>query len=573
MTQSHVRPGFLLTLRDAYAKRGKNVALLTGDTLDLFYSGSSERFVTLEQLLYQDLQKNFLVIRMDAAGGIGFYDRNEKDELLKICDMGDSIADVEAKLGNVKELLDTGRHQPLPALELLQGISESIYRLRAGDPKISKPLCTIIRFAGSIFPAGDFDHLAELDRQRLVTFLSWINDPRFNEGGDLIVLLADTRLEVNRKILALPTSQHIEVPLPDAAERERFVSAFEQQKGAKGKVVFDPTREAFIGDTAGLRNTAIQDLLEVAHRTGDTLSRKVVLEEVNRVLEAELGELIKVKRPDHTVSDIIGHPHSQEIFRRIFARCEDPESAIPAMLVSGPNGGGKTFQLEAFAAESGRLVIELAGLRGMYFGQTDRFFEQLLWQIRTFGKILDSCRRGAHRFRLCPQAPTPTKPKNASSGNIIKMMSDKKLLGKVVWALMTSRPDELDPDVKSRAPIQVPIFDLEGEERKAFVAELFKRKKIELSPDDLAIVLKKTEHYSSRDFDYLTREIRAAKQPVETVLEEWSASTAIVQQRRMQSLIASEHCSYPKLLPQWIKDLGPDKIREEVTSLKFLLHE
>jgi hypothetical protein len=388
VVQSYVRPGFLLILRDAYGKRGKNVALLTGDTLDLFYYGSSEKFVTLEQLLYQDLQKNFLVTRMDSAGGIGFYDRSEKDELLKICDMGDVIADGEAKLGNVKELLEAARHQPLPALELLRGISESIYRLRAGDPKISKPLCTIIRFAGSIFPAGDFDHLAELDRQRLVTFLSWINDPRFNEGGDLIVLLADTRSEVNRKILALPTSQHIEIPLPDAAERERFVIAFEKEKGTSSKIDFEPTRDAFVGDTAGLRNTAIQDLLEVAHRTGDKLSRKVVLEEVNRVLEAELGDLIKVKRPDHTVADIIGHPHSQEIFRRIFTRCEDPESAIPAMLVSGPNGGGKTFQLEAFAAESGRLVIELAGLRGMYFGQTDRFFEQLLWQIRTFGKIL-----------------------------------------------------------------------------------------------------------------------------------------------------------------------------------------
>jgi AAA+ superfamily predicted ATPase len=572
VAQAHVRPGFLGTLRDAYGKRGKNVALLTGDTLDLFYSGSSARFVTLEQLLYQDLHANFLVLRMDAASGVSFYDRKEKGELLKVCEMADAIADGDAKLGNVKELLECGRHQPLPALELLQGISESIYRLRAGDPQISKPLCTIIRFAGSIFPAGDFDHLAELDRQRLVTFLSWINDPRFNEGGDLIILLADTRSEVNRKILALPTSQHIEIPLPDAADRERFVSAFVGQKGASCQVVFEPTREAFVGDTAGLRNTAIQDLLEVAHRTGDTLSRKVVLEEVNRVLEAELGDLIKVKRPDHTVADIIGHPHSQEIFRRIFARCEDPESAIPAMLVSGPNGGGKTFQLEAFAAESGRLVIELAGLRGMYFGQTDRFFEQLLWQIRTFGKILILVDEAHTAFGSVHKSDTHETEKRLS-GNIIKMMSDRRLLGKVVWALMTSRPDELDPDVKSRCPIQVPIFDLEGEERKAFVAELFKRKKLELTPGDLALVLEKTEHYSSRDFDYLTREIKAAKQPVCTVLEEWSASTAIVQQRRMQSLIASEHCSYPKLLPQWIKDLGPERIREEVILLKSLLHE
>ncbi len=46
------------------------------------------------------------------------------------------------------------------------------------------------------------------------------------------------------------------------------------------------------------------------------------------------------------------------------------------------------------------------------------------------------------------------------------MMDDPSFLGKVLWGLMTSRPDEVDPDIKSRSPIQVPIFDLEGEERR-----------------------------------------------------------------------------------------------------------
>jgi hypothetical protein len=40
--------------------------------------------------------------------------------------------------------------------------------------------------------------------------------------------------------------------------------------------------------------------------------------------------------------------------------------------------------------------------------------------------------------------------------------------------LMTSRLDELDLDIKSRAPIQIPIFDLEGLEQKTFLSELLK---------------------------------------------------------------------------------------------------
>ena len=33
-------------------------------------------------------------------------------------------------------------------------------------------------------------------------------------------------------------------------------------------------------------------------------------------------------------------------------------------------------------------MIELAGIRGQYFGETDKFFELLRWHIQTFGKIL-----------------------------------------------------------------------------------------------------------------------------------------------------------------------------------------
>ena len=40
----------------------------------------------------------------------------------------------------------------------------------------------------------------------------------------------------------------------------------------------------------------------------------------------------------------------------------------------------------------------------------------------------------------------------------------------------TMRPDELDPDVKSRAPLQIPILDPEGEARQRFLQELFQRR-------------------------------------------------------------------------------------------------
>ena len=141
---------------------------------------------------------------------------------------------------------------------------------------------------------------------------------------------------------------------------------------------------------------------------------------------------------------------------------------------------------------------------------------------------------------------------------------------------MTSRPDELDPDVKSRSPIQIPIFDLEEDDRRKFVAEMFRRKGIELSGDDLEAVIAETGYYSARDYRNLVAEVLATRRkrpevkPVE-VLEGWQASRSIERERELQTLIAALHCSYPKLLPERLRELREGEISERVEKLKYML--
>ena len=84
-------------------------------------------------------------------------------------------------------------------------------RLWAGDKRTYKPLGLLLQFAPSLFPEGDFDRLSELDRQRLVTFLNWINDPFFSHSGNFIVLVSDTKSEINRRVLAPPVTAHVEI--------------------------------------------------------------------------------------------------------------------------------------------------------------------------------------------------------------------------------------------------------------------------------------------------------------------------------------------------------------------------
>src|SRR5262245_32274932 len=566
------RPAFIDAIGHAYNRRGKRVMLLTGNVLDQFWSLPLGSFTPLEQTLYQELKDKFFVLRVDAASGISFYDAVDERELTKVCRLADRIAPKGQGLGDLEEEIGQTQHQPLPMLILVRGLSNAVTRLWIGDKSAYKPLCLIVQFAPALFPEGDFDRLSELDRQRLVTFLNWINDPFFSTSGNLIVLVSDTKSEMNRRILAPPVTAHVEIPLPSTPERAHFVTQYVQACAAAGPTPqFEPSQQAFVEDTAGLKLTSLEDLLETSRRTEEPVKRQHVLAEVNLLLEAELGDVVKVNLPAHSPKDIIGSEATTAILRSIFQRCNDPETAASAVLVSGPNGGGKTFQMEAFAAESGRIVIELTGLRGMWFGQTDKLFERLRWHITTYGKVLILVDEAHTAFGSVHRSDTHETERRLA-GNIIKMMGDPRLRGKVLWALMTSRPDELDPDVKSRAPLQIPIF-VHGEEGGPhFIQELCQRRGLALSSQELSQVYQQTMHYSARDFDNLVREIKAQEKSVLEVLQIWQASTAIVQQRRLQTLIAALHCSYPQLLPECLRAMSAEALQKEAEELKWTLH-
>jgi hypothetical protein len=570
---NETRPEFLDSLSQAYTLRRENIIILTGDVSGLFYSQQTENYLSLEQTLNSELEDKFNLVRMDIATGISFYDRETEEEVTRICESTDGYYTPAGRIEALKGMIDQSKHSPLSALVLLQGMGEAFVRVRRLEPAI-KPLCVIFQFAGALFSAGDYSRLSELERQCLISFLSWVSGPLFRESPELFILINSVKSEINTKIIGLPHAEHLEIDLPDIEDRRWFVKYFTSQHK---KIRFSHGKETFIEDTAGLALHNIKDLLEVAARTGETLTRQHVVKEVNNILQAQLGDIIRIKYPAHTPKDIVGFKETGEIFTNIFERCEDPETAVAALLVSGPNGSGKTFQLEAYASESGRVVVELAGIRGSYFGETDRFFELLRWHIATFGKILILVDE-AHTAFGSVHASQTHQTEQRLSGNIIKMMGDPRYFGKVLWGLMTSRPDELDPDIKSRAPIQVPIFDLEGDERKAFVREMFKRKKIKLSDEELNQVLGQSNYYSCRDYRNLVAEVMAQKRKtpeitVLDVLSGWQASKSIKRQREFQEMIAALHCSYPNLLPGKFRDIPDEVLMRKVEELKILLHQ
>ncbi len=86
-------------------------------------------------------------------------------------------------------------------------------------------------------------------------------------------------------------------------------------------------------------------------------------------------------------------------------------------------------------------------------------------------------------------------------------------------------------------------------------------------------VLKKTENYSARDYDFLVKEVQGSgRKSVLQTLDVWQASAAILKQRRLQTLLAAQHCSYPALLPLALKAAVENgDLEDEVQQLKSIL--
>lgn len=551
------RPAFLDAVSAAYSDRGKNVVVVSGNTHDLFFSpkvGEKGSFLPIEQSMFQEWREKFHVIRLDISTGIGFYNEDADMKAMQKALALSEASQEGTKSPDLRALLRETRHSPLPALVALSDILEAVHRARSTQPSVKKVL-TVIQLAGSLFPQGDFDRLGELDRQRLVTFLNLIESPWFKKSGHLIVLVADTKSEINRRIVGLPSVAAVEIDLPNQEERRRYIGSF-QEGPVKSPVTFEKDKNAdwFATETTGLRLTNLQDIMEASSRTGKAITGKQVLSVINESIEILLGGVVRVKRPGHTFEDVVGYQSTCDTLRRVMARCEKPETAVSGVLIVGPNGTGKTYLMEAAAAESGRVVIELVGLRGSYFGETDAFFEKFWLVIRTFGKIGIFVDEAATAFGSVHRSDTHETEKRLA-GNIIKLMGDPTMKSKVVWFLMTSRPDELDPDIKSRCPIQIPVFDLEGDERTEFLTKLLERKKLPVPQgEELAEVLKLTEDYSNRDFDFLVAEVLGSEdKSVRKTLEVWQASCSIKVERELQKKIAAQHCSYPGLLPKELR--------------------
>jgi len=160
-------------------------------------------------------------------------------------------------------------------------------------------------------------------------------------------------------------------------------------------------------------------------------------------------------------------------------------------------------------------------------------------------------------------------------------MSDTSNRGRILWFLMTARPDLMPIDLKrqGRAEEHIALFPPETVEERSELFEVMKRKtNLKLSEEYIPKSVKKEKTiYSGADMEAaLTRaKFRAASQGkdevtpdlLEEVFEDFIPPT-YPEEVELQTLVAVIECTSKALLPERFRKMDREKVLDRIEILK-----
>ena len=580
--------------------------LAWGNVHDLFYVADEPqgRYVPLVDFLCEKCDiAGLMLLVYELNGPIRFVqpgDRNrlrdawiawrsgmDIDELTwkAVADRGRKLQKDQLSARFDREMMDSVG-KPTMALEFLRQLTLCSRSVNSkGNPYLDDNLLIIIEAGDLLLPAGggNISQLNPADRRRVGIVQDWFSDPGLMNGGDSVVLLAESRGLIHPRVARLPQVLSVEVPDPDVDARRHYIADFIQQAASKGGAKATPLWSDS-GDlatlSAGLSVHALRQMLIAASHSGPALTPGDVIAKVEEHICAQLGDdVVEFKKPEHTMDHVVGFTRLKEFLNEeLLPRFQSSgPDALPGAAVAGPIGGGKTFIFEAVASALDLPVLVLKNIRSQWFGQTDVIFERLRRVLEALQKVVIFVDEADTQFGGVDASAHATERR--LTGKIQQMMSDPKLRGRVIWLLMTARIHLLSPDIRRPGRVGdliIPVLDPEGEDRRAFLRWVFKGVLAE-EPDDagLARLDKLTPGHSAAAFASLRSTLKAKSLDGPMSLDEVAAIVydnippAIGRTRRYQTLQAMVNCTRRSLLPDPdVSDEERERWQTEIRELE-----
>jgi len=349
-------------------------------------------------------------------------------------------------------------------------------------PEQRKRIAVVLDYAQYLVPAGEGGTRAAA--ARLVRILGWATNPLLRRVNVAVVLLADTIAEVHPRLVQNPAVSAIDVPMPDASERERFALATAAAAGMKPGQIDGVKRAAAIA--GGLTLESLRAVVTLSARDGTPPDGPEFAARKKDLIERSCHGLIEFIQPRLTLDAVAGHADAKqrlEADARAIRRGQ-LEAAPMGYLICGPVGTGKSFIAECYAGSVGIPCVVLKNFRSKYVGETEGNLEHALGVLRSLGPVVVVIDEA--------DAALGNRQSDGDSGTsarvfsmIARQMGDTRYRGKILWMLLTSRPDLLPIDLKrqGRAEVHIPLFYPHDQaEMEAMFAAMARKSHVRLAP-------------------------------------------------------------------------------------------
>ncbi len=542
-------------------------------------------------------------------------------------------------LGGLEDLL--GQRQPakfLPAMERLL--------------KTGQRVALIIEYAETVAPAADPALMQDDDRTAVVTLHRWSMSPEIEAADNVVLLLAETLSELHPKLVSNPKIATVRLPMPDEETRRRVVAvcqpeadpawrdrlaaitaglravqmqailqpapgaqdqASEEERvrflegllapaGAARPADLEVRARKLAGLTRGMSSEEVRTLIapeagpdpeagveEARRRQRDEIDR-LIAHRKREIIERECYGLIEFVDPGHDFRVVGGIEAVKAELQRIARNIREGNVArVPmGLLFTGPMGAGKTFVAEAFAKESGLTTIKLKNFRSKWVGATEANLERILQVVQAIGQVLVIIDEGDRAFGNQTDGDGDGGTSSRVIGRLKEFMSDTSNRGRVLFILMTNRPDKLDVDIKraGRLDRKIPLlYAQSAEEVEAVILAQLRKHRFEngLSfPADRAALSARMLGLSNADFEaivLLAGELAAAAGPEQRtprldrgLLEQAIADYLPSRDTKMleyMELLAVFEASNRKMLPAKYQTMSAEELQARLDLLRL----
>ena len=443
----------------------------------------------------------------------------------------------------------------------------------------------IVDFAETIAPTSSTMSFSEEDRFSLVTVKRWAYNPMYIQKDITVILLTENLADMNQNLVKCPNIIKVHIPIPDEKISQDFLLYNEK----KGKLMLDETLtlQTVSKVTGGLNLVNINQIISESYQEKKNISMEYLRGRKKELIESESAGMLEIIESESNLDLVSGHNFIKSTLKKASLNIKNGRlDVLPTgYLISGPVGTGKSFLATCFTGEIGIPVVKILNFRSKYVGATESNIEKILNILKAMspvGVIIDEADAVLGDRNQDGDSGTS----NRVFAQIASFMGNTEYRGKIIWFLITCRPDLLPIDIKrqGRCEEHLSLFYPEtSEEREDLFYKMVKKLKIKTDIKYNEDLFKKQKHtYSGADIEAILVRAKfiSASEDMD-VITEYHVDEAINNfipavypyEVELQNLVSVLECTHREMIPARYSSMPKTKIAESIRQIKAILGE